>query len=162
MFFVCKLHFLRAWGLFLSKKITIFWFFFIENVGWRWRRSRQLVSARSAPSEAKPCGEAGGHQPLYLSIASARSARARTSKRWVPASFSFDSERAKRASPNQKTVGSKRMQQPECTSRYTPNRNRPLPAGCEWKSESEVKSESEWWVFGPLIFLKLLYVLGMS
>ena len=32
MFFVCKLHFLRAWGLFLSKKMTIFWsFIFLET-----------------------------------------------------------------------------------------------------------------------------------
>ena len=101
-----------------------------------------LWAREARPRKRSRVGEAGGHQPLSLSIASARSARARTSKRWVPASFSFDSERAKRASPNQQTVGSKRMQQPECTSRYTPNRNRPLPAGCEWKSE-----KSEWWVW---------------
>ena len=88
-----------------------------------------LWAREARPRKRSRVGEAGGHQPLSLSIASARSARARTSKRWVPASFSFDSERAKRASPNQQTVGSKRMQQPECTSRYTPNRNRPLPAG---------------------------------
>ena len=44
--YVGRFYFLRAWGLFLSKKMTIFWVF-LENVGWR--RSRQLVSAPSAP-----------------------------------------------------------------------------------------------------------------
>ena len=103
-----------------------------------------LWAREARPRKRSRVGEAGGHQPLSLSIASARSARARTSKRWVPASFSFDSERAKRASPNQQTVGSKRMQQPECTSRYTPNRNRPLPAGCEWKKKWKWKVMGFW------------------
>ena len=64
------------------------------------------VSARSAPREAKPCGgsrraPAGGHQPLSISLASARSARVRTRNRWARASLNFATERAKRASPNQ-------------------------------------------------------------